>query len=361
MLPALAGTGNPVDASGAVTADEFAAALEILLAAPEVGAVLAVTVPTALGDPGLGVAAVAGHGAATPVIAVRPTQAAAVERIDHAPPADERFLLSVADPITAARALSVALCRRDWLARPRTTAAVPDGVDVRAAREVVDDVLTRAPAGDWLLPPETIRLCAAAGLATVPTAWAPTAAAAVAAADALPGPLVVKGHVRGVVHKGDAGLLRLPVTGAAETGRIVAEWAGQAGESWLGAVVQPLVPAADEFLVGAVRDPAAGPVVALGPGGRAADALGHRVHRLAPLSDADVADLLSGTGLLATGHGRLLHRAGIEDCVRRVSWLADSLPELAEFEVNPLVVSDAHAQALDVRVRVQPAPGEVPR
>jgi acyl-CoA synthetase (NDP forming) len=360
VLPALAGTGNPVDAGAAVTADQFAAALEVLLSAPEVGAVVAVPVPTAVSDPSAGAiagaAAAARAGAPIPVVLVNPAQAAAADRIELAGAPDGRFLLSVADAGTAARALAVAVRRRAWLARPRGPATAPDGVDVRSARLVVAEVLSRAPVGDWLLPPETDRLCRAAGLATVPTVWAPTPRAAVDAATRLGFPLVVKGHVAGVLHKGDAGLLRLPVTDADEVGRTVTAWAAGAGRAWLGAVVQPLVAPGDEFLVGAVRDPAAGPVVALGAGGRAADALGHRVHRLAPPTDADVAELLSGTGLLDTEHGRTLDSRGIADAVRRVGWLADALPEIAEIEVNPLVVTRSETRALDVRVREAPVP-----
>ena len=170
------------------------------------------------------------------------------------------------------------------------------------------------------------------------------------------GPVAVKGYVAGVVHKGDAGFLRLPVTDPAEAGSVVAEWAARAGSRWLGAVVQPVVPPGDELLVGAVRDPSAGPVIALGPGGRAADALGHRVHRLAPPTDVDVEEMLPATGLFETAHGRALDQAGVRDCLHRVGWLADALPEIAEIDVNPLVVTAERSGALDVRIRIQPAP-----
>jgi succinyl-CoA synthetase beta subunit len=191
----------------------------------------------------------------------------------------------------------------------------------------------------------------------LPGAWATTAEEAAAAVAAAGGPVAVKGVVSGVRHKGDAGLLRMPVTDPAEARRAVTEWTARAGEGWLGAVVQPMVPPGDELLVGAVRDASAGPVVALGPGGRAADALGHRMHRLAPLTDVDVEELLAGTGLFDTDHGRALDRAGVGDCAQRVGWLVDVLPEVTDVEVNPLVVTERGSVALDVRVRLRPAQG----
>jgi acyl-CoA synthetase (NDP forming) len=261
----------------------------------------------------------------------------------------------VTEPAVAARALGAAWRRRNWLARPEGAVMPPSGVDVMAARAVVAGLLDRAPDGDWLLPQEVGRLCEAAALPVVPTAWASTAAEARTAAARLQGPTVVKGLVRGVVHKADAGLLRLPVTDPAEVGDIVAEWARRHGADWLGAVVQPLAPGGDELLVGAVRDAAAGAVVAVGAGGRAADALGHRVHRLAPLSDVDVTEMIAGTGLFGTSHGRTLAVDAVGDCLRRVGWLADALPEVEEIDVNPLIVTSESALALDVRVRISPS------
>ena len=361
VLGPLASTANPVDAGAAVQPAAFAAALRCLLSSPAVDAVLTVTVPTGVSDPAPGVLAAAAEaaigGLETPVVDARLTRPTTVERLSlpGVPPA--RFLVSVDDPAVAARALAVAARRRAWLDRPPATRKPPSGVDVHAARSAVLGALSRAPEGDWLLPPEVGDLCAAAGLATVPTTWVTTVEDAVAAATRLRGPVAVKGSVRGVVHKGDAGYLRLPVVDPTEVGRIVAEWRARAGNGWLGAVVQPMAPVGDELLVGAVRDPAAGPVVALGPGGRAADSLGHRVHRLAPPTDVDVAEMMAATGLFATAHGRGLDRRGVRDCVRRVGWLADAVPEIMEIDVNPLVVGPDRSRALDVRIRIQPVAG----
>jgi hypothetical protein len=115
------------------------------------------------------------------------------------------------------------------------------------------------------------------------------------------------------------------------------------------------VPPGEELLSGALRDASAGAVVVLGPGGRSADALGHRVHRLAPLPAGEATAMLDETGMFATAHGRTLDRSVVLDCLTRVAWLADAVAELVEFEINPLVVTGAQGIALDVRGRVQPA------
>jgi acyl-CoA synthetase (NDP forming)/GNAT superfamily N-acetyltransferase len=350
LLPALATTANPVDTSAVVPPADFGAALRCLLQEPAVDAVVTVTVPTAAGDPHEGMVA-GGTGArgGSPVVDVRPTRATALERLDLP---GGRFVVSVQEPAVAARVLAAAVRRSSWVHRPEEPPVVPGDVDFRAARVVVDAALRRRPEGGWLMPDEVAALCSAAGLRPVETVLVRTAEEAAEAAGRIAGPVVVKGIADGVVHKADAGLLRMPLSDPADVGRAVAEWAAQWRERWRGAVLQPLVRPGDEFLVGAVRDPAAGPVVGVGPGGRAADALGHRVHRLAPLSDEEAEDMVLATGLFATEHGLRLDRAGVIDVVHRVGWLADVLPELRDVDVNPLVVHQREVMALDVRMRL---------
>ena len=75
------------------------------------------------------------------------------------------------------------------------------------------------------------------------------------------------------------------------------------------------------------------------------------------LATGDADEMMALTGLFDTSHGRrLLTRAGVGDCLRRVGWLVDVLPEIAELDLNPLVVTERTAVALDVRIRVTPLP-----
>ena len=67
--------------------------------------------------------------------------------------------------------------------------------------------------------------------------------------------------------------------------------------------------------------------------------------------------------LLSDGSPALLARLGVEDTAevlglhqRLSEWLADAVPEIAEIEVNPLMVTAEHSLALDVRIRIEPLP-----
>jgi acyl-CoA synthetase (NDP forming) len=208
-LPPLAVTTNPVDTGAAVSAQDFAVALGCLLADPAVSAVVTVTAATGVGDPGPGVAVAvaAADDHTVAVVDVRPGRATSLERLDP-PGSTGPALVSVSEPAVAAGALAAASTRAAWLAR-LPEGCVPEAVDVRAAGAVATAVLARSPEGDWLDPDEVAALCAAAGVPLVPTRAAATAEAAAAAARELGCPVAVKGRVRGVVHKADAGLVVL--------------------------------------------------------------------------------------------------------------------------------------------------------
>ena len=124
LLPRGAATTNPVDTSAVVSPEVFASAVSAVRADPEVDAVLAVTVATALTDPFAGIAtAAAGRGA--PVLGVRLGQA---EHVTGLPVADGTVPF-FGDAAPAAAALAQAATRAEWLARPRGTSGRAVGTD----------------------------------------------------------------------------------------------------------------------------------------------------------------------------------------------------------------------------------------
>jgi acetyltransferase len=78
---------------------------------------------------------------------------------------------------------------------------------------------------------------------------------------------------------------------------------------------------------------------------------------LAPHSDSDAADLLARgpLGRLVAGfRGRPpLHRGALADLLHRLSALALDVPELAELDLNPILVDEHGYYAIDRRVRLQ--------
>jgi hypothetical protein len=111
-----------------------------------------------------------------------------------------------------------------------------------------------------------------------------------------------------------------------------------------------------EVLAGALRDPALGPFVVLGPGGVGAELYRERVMRPAPIDRAEAEAMLDETPALAAlldGHrGRpAADRAALVEALVRLGGLAAALgARLGEIDLNPLIVGPSGASAVDVRV-----------
>jgi acetyltransferase len=166
-------------------------------------------------------------------------------------------------------------------------------------------------------------------------AASPTAAAE--AARDLGTPVVVKVH--GPAHKAELGGVALGI-GSPEAAAAAAERFG--GE----VLVAQQVPAGPEILCGMIRDPEYGPLMTVGLGGRAVEALGLIAVALGPL------DMPAAMELVAEAQGLLLlASARAQQEVARtlvaISQLAHDYPEVAECEVNPLILQENGAIAVD--------------
>ena len=185
------------------------------------------------------------------------------------------------------------------------------------------------------------------------------AAGAVAAAAELGGHVVLKAEVAGLVHKSEAGAVKLDLHTAGEVAGAYAQLESAFGGELQSVQVQPMLTGGVELLIGVEQEPMFGPLVVFGPGGIASDVLGGRTARLAPLTDVDAAELIGGSRaapVLAGYRGSpAADTEQLAEVLLRVSRLADDLPEIAELELNPVIARPDAVQAVDVRVRLAPA------
>jgi len=126
-----------------------------------------------------------------------------------------------------------------------------------------------------------------------------------------------------------------------------------------GAYVQAMAPAGVEMIAGIVRDPGFGSLVMFGLGGVAAELLGDRALRVAPLTDTDADDMvrsLRSSPLLFGYRGAApVDTAALTDLLLRLSVLGQQLPELMELDLNPVIARPDGAVAVDWRMRIAPA------
>jgi acyl-CoA synthetase (NDP forming) len=171
---------------------------------------------------------------------------------------------------------------------------------------------------------------------------------AVAAAQVLGFPVAVKTAVAGA-HKTEVGGVALDLL-SAEAVRAAAQRIGGP------LLVQNMVTGGVELLAGLVQDPTFGPLVAFGPGGVFAELIGEASFKIAPLTDIDAEELISGgkAGKLVRGYrgATPADSAALTDLVHRLSRLGLELPAVAELDLNPVLAMSSGCVAVDYRVRV---------
>jgi len=193
-------------------------------------------------------------------------------------------------------------------------------------------------------------LLAEAGIEFAEAARADDARVALEAAESLGYPVAVK--ALGLVHKSDSGGVALGIASREELESELSRMATFA----TGYSVERMASVADgvEVIVGALQDLRFGPVVVVGLGGVFAELLDDIAVALAPVSSAQALGLLEslrGASALQGVRGR--PAVDLEAAARAtatLSELAAARPDLAELEINPLLVTPDGAVALDARV-----------
>ena len=173
-----------------------------------------------------------------------------------------------------------------------------------------------------------------------------TSATAAAVAAEIGFPVAVKLSSTDIQHKTDIGAVRLDVPNAAAVrdafDAILLSVRQVAPDAKVdGVVVQPMIGGGVETMMGIVQDPVFGPLIAFGLGGIHVEILKDVLVRVAPLTDRDADELLHGIKGFRLLQGYRGHPAADLDALRdlllRLSRLADSVPEIAELDLNPVI------------------------
>jgi len=362
FLPAEASTANPIDMIASATPDDYERAIRAVAGSGEVDALIVIFIP--------------------PLATSAPEVAAAIGRAgDGGLPVLGVFVggglraaTSVpvfAYPEDAARALARAARWTEWRDRPEEPAWHASDARSDEARALVAAALGRGES--WLAPAEVGELLSCYGIRLVESRTASTPAEAADAAADLGGPVAVKAYGAGLLHKTEAGAVALGLDGPDAVVTAAAAMAlrlGAAGTAPEGFLVQRMAGAGVEMIVGVVQDPLFGPVVACGAGGTAVELLKDVSVRLTPLTESEADAMIRGltTFPLLDGYrGRpKADVAALRGLVLRLGALAEDVPEVAEVDLNPVIVEADRAGVVDARVRLEardprPPEGSRPR
>ncbi|HSF76601.1 MAG TPA: bifunctional acetate--CoA ligase family protein/GNAT family N-acetyltransferase [Microcoleus sp.] len=209
---------------------------------------------------------------------------------------------------------------------------------------------------------ESKQLLAAYGIPTVATEIAASAAEAVAIADRLGYPVVLKLHSETITHKTDVGGVKLNL-GDANAVMSAFEAIAQRVRAidpaaFLGVTVQPMVHLEGyEIILGSSIDPQFGPVMLFGSGGQLVEVFQDRSLALPPLNTTLARRMMEQTRIYKALQGvrgrSAIDLVQLEQLLVRFSQLIVEQPQISEIDINPLLVSPEGAIALDARVVLQ--------
>jgi len=186
--------------------------------------------------------------------------------------------------------------------------------------------------------------------------------AVVAAGEKLGFPVVLKAVSPQIVHKTDAGAVMLNITTSAGLSSSLLVMKNMIASRVSGAemrhvLVEKMMPAGLELLIGGLRDPQFGPSIAFGLGGIWVEALKDAVFGILPLTHEDMLDMIAQTkaGIFLKGfrNSPALDEEAVHLIITNLSKLMTEHQAIKEIDLNPVRIYARGAAALDVRVILQ--------
>ena len=356
IFPAEASVRNPVDMIASATGESYEVALRIVLEDPGVDAAIAAFVPP-LGvkqaDIAASIVAAVGGRREKPVLSVlmgREGLPQGIAALNEAGIPAYRF------PESAARALAAMHRHRVWVERPLLEPEEFD-VDRRAAEEIFDEVL--ASGRTQLNEVEAFKVFQAYGIPTIPHRVAHSEDAAVEAAQEVGFPVVLKVLSPDVVHKTDAGGVRVDLRSASEVVEAYREIHRSVGGRHDGARIEGILVEVfqregQEVIVGMSTDPRFGPVLMFGLGGIYVEALKDVTFRVHPITQIDAEEMIRsirGFPLLEGVRGEAgADLEALAEVIQRVSQLVGDHVRIAELDLNPFMALESGGMAVDARM-----------
>jgi len=372
VLPPNWSQGNPIDLIGDATAERYRAALAACLADPGVDGVLVILAPQAMTAP-LEVARTVIECAKTsdkPLLGcwMGEEQVAGGRKLlaAHGIPA-----FGAPEPAIDMFAHVSAFYRNQklLLQTPGPLSHHPEPA-ASDARLVIENALAERRA--VLSEMESKAVLAAFHVPIAQAMRVHSAAEAMLVAQEMGFPVVMKIDSPDITHKSDVGGVRLGIPNAQaaqETYRDMTESMKRLRpEARLsGVIVEPMVARRHgrELLVGVVHDRVFGPAITFGTGGTMVEVHADRAVALPPLNGMLIDELIRGTRasrlLGAFRNMPAANRDALETVLLRVSEMVCELPAIREMDINPLLVDEAGAVALDARIVVAHPAAALPR
>jgi len=355
VLSSLASRQNPIDLTGKADEDDYREALNYMIEDENVGSVLAMSAPAAIFSyPELTqILADAREKTDKPIVGALMGGQLEPEAQENL---KEAGVPNYFDPARAVRALSALVKYGDVQEMDRST---PSKFSVRK-EEAEEKIEKLRKSGSQVIGLEGLEVLDSYGIPTVPADIARSPEEAADIAEDIGSLVVLKVDSPQIIHKSDAGGVRIgvePADVAWEFRSMMENLTDTRPEAEItGIRVQEMVDG-EEVIVGLKRDPQFGPLVMFGLGGIYVEVLKDVSFRVAPFSAHQAREMvksINGYPILEGVRGK----EGVEidslvDIVQRVSKFAVDHPKIGELDLNPVMASSDGARVADVRFRLE--------
>lgn len=347
-----ASVGNPVDVLATGTAEHYLACLEAMMADDSFDCILVNFVTPFFVDT---------ESIATAIVRVNERQVKPMVcnlMTDRRQWAETEAILKAggvpcfALPSEAARALGALVRYRTILDRKPGRLRSFGDVDV----DGTDAVFSGARGQQMLAADQVYPILEAYGIDIPDWRMADDADSAVAAADAIGYPVVIKADAPSVIHKSDMGGVAVNLADADAVTNAMTKIKKRIDARDLRFLVQQFIPGGREMILGARAEPGVGHLIMFGLGGIFVEVLEDVVFNLTPVTDTEAREMVDGikaSALLSGVRGeKPVDKTALIDLIQRLSMLVTDFPQIRELDLNPVMAFEKGAVAVDARIAI---------
>lgn len=363
-LPSVWSHGNPVDIIGDAPPERYSEAVEICLDDPGVDGAIVILTPQAMTAPTLVAEELirAAADSKKPILTswMGGTQVEEARQVLKEGGIPDFNMLE--DAVDAFSFIGTYMRnQRLLLQTPARLTGSQETADRQGARLIIEGVLRERR--NVLTEPESMAILSAFKVPAVQNSVAHTANGALVNAEKIGYPICMKVLSTDISHKSDAGGVRLNINSAHEVRGAYRDLIDQVSKNRPGAKIDGITIAkmhrssnGRELMIGMVRDPVFGPVISFGSGGTMVEVMGDSAISLPPLNRQLAQDLVDRTkAAKMLGDFRNMPAVDMEkliDILVAVSNMACELPWIREMDINPLLIDENEAVAVDARFKV---------
>lgn len=358
-LPTTAALGNPVDVIGDALADRYRHAIETVLSSGEVDSLLVVLTPQIMTEVKQVASITTALAHQYPDVTVMSAFVGGESILRGRQIFRRHRFPNYTFPEEAIDTLQRMTQYSAWKKSEQERLVALKSLPPSPRNSETDAIFATKHAGDRLDFAETKLLCQTYGIHVPDIRLAKTADEAIAHAEAIDYPVVLKIASPDIYHKTDAGGIRVDLQNADEVRSafddILAKVKAYKPDATIdGITVEPMLSLGKEIIIGVNRDPLFGHMLVFGLGGIYVEVLKDVTFRIAPVTKTEALAMINEIKTVSILKGVRGEKAvdfdEIADVIVRVGQIVTDYPQISEFEMNPLIVSpERGAIAVDMK------------